>query len=239
MGAIPGPGRSHTPQGLSAPAPRLGLSSRAWEPQLLKPVHPEPASRNHGAGVPQAPKPGRRQPVLHDRASCCSEEAPLSTTRQSWHTATTTQLNQKTKTPQPPPTLINDRVHRVTWPSLAFAPPSSSKQPFLPDSSLTDTPALLHKPIKQVPASGLWHWPRPLPGTRFPQAFACLRAPLPQAAAQMSLPALSGTARPSVLCSTVGRRLQLGAQGGQEGTRQARKACGTGHTDTGLVARSR
>ena len=134
---------------------------------------------------------------------------------------------------------MKDRVHHVTWPSLAFAPTSASKQPFLPDSSLTDTLGLLHKPVKQVPASGHWHWPRPLPGTRFPQAFACLRAPLPQAAAQTSLPALSGTAHPSVLCSTVERRLQLGAQGGREGTRRARKACGAGHTDRGLAVGSR
>ena len=187
----------------------------------------------------QVLKPEHRQPVLPDRASHCSEEPPLSNQRKLAHSNEDPAQPKNQKPRSHPPACIKDGVYHVTWPSLAFAPTSASKQPFFPDSSLRDTLGLLHKPMKQVPASGLWHWLRPLPDTRFPQVFACLKAPLPQAAAQTSLPALSGTARPSVLCSAVGRRLQLGAQGGREGTRRARKACGAGHPGRGLAAGSR
>ena len=47
IGSIPDPGRSHMPRGSSACEPQLlGLCSRAWEPQLLKPARP-------GAGAAQ------------------------------------------------------------------------------------------------------------------------------------------------------------------------------------------
>ena len=43
MGSISGPGRFHGPRSNEARAPQLlSLSSRAWEPQLLKPVRLEP-----------------------------------------------------------------------------------------------------------------------------------------------------------------------------------------------------
>lgn len=234
MGAIPGQGRSHIPQGHQVPTPRMGLCSRARGPQLLKPVRSEPVSRNHGAGVLQVLKPGHREPGATTAPR--ARRSPCSPQPESPHAATKTRSNPNTKNPQPAPTCIKDQVLHVTWRSPAFAPTSASKQPFPPDPASQTPPGLLHKPVKEVPASGLWHWPRPLPGTRFPQAFACLRAPLPQAAAQTSLPALSGTARPPVLCSAAGRLLQLGAQGGPEGTGRASKACGAGHPGRGLAA---
>ena len=40
MGPIPGPKRSHMLQNNYAWAQLLSLCSRAWEPQLLKPMHP-------------------------------------------------------------------------------------------------------------------------------------------------------------------------------------------------------
>ena len=47
MGSIPGPGRTHMLQSNYTHAPQLlNLCSRAWEPQLLKPLSPEPGLRN-------------------------------------------------------------------------------------------------------------------------------------------------------------------------------------------------
>ena len=46
-GSSPGPGRSHMPRSNYACAPQLlSLCSRAFEPQLLKPVRLEPMLRN-------------------------------------------------------------------------------------------------------------------------------------------------------------------------------------------------
>lgn len=138
MGAIPGQGRSHIPQGHQVPTPRMGLCSRARGPQLLKPVRSEPVSRNHGAGALQVLKPGHREPCATTAPR--ARRSPCSPQPESPHAATKTRSNPNTKNPQPAPTCIKDQVLHVTWRSPAFAPTSASKQPFPPDSSLTDTP---------------------------------------------------------------------------------------------------
>lgn len=190
---------------------------------------------SHGAGVPQAPRSlGVDSPCSQAGQAAAVRRPALHDARQSRHTAATTQLNQGQTAATPNP---YKEPRCTAWRGPHWPSPICGQQPFLPDSKPHRPPLLSCTSPSPVPASGLWYWPRLYPGTHFPQAFTCLGAPLPQAATQMSLPALSGTTRPSVLCSAVEAELQLGAQGGQEGTRQVRKACGTGHADTGLAAK--
>ena len=57
MGSIPGLGTCHVSQTHYAPAPQLlSLCSRAQEPQLLKPVHLEPALCNKRSYCTEKPE---------------------------------------------------------------------------------------------------------------------------------------------------------------------------------------
>ena len=77
-GSSPGPGRSHMPRSNWARVPQLlSLRSRAREPQLLSPR----------ATTTEAHAPRTR--------AAQQEKPPLTTTRESPHTATKTQRSQK------------------------------------------------------------------------------------------------------------------------------------------------
>ena len=62
MGSIPGPGRTHMLQGNYTRAPQLlNLCSRAWKPQLLKPLSPEPVLHKRSPSSQQLEKACEQQ----------------------------------------------------------------------------------------------------------------------------------------------------------------------------------
>ena len=65
MDSIPGPGRTHMLQSNYTRAPQLlNLSSRAWEPQLLKHLSPEPVLHN------------KRGPSSQQLEKACEQQKP-------------------------------------------------------------------------------------------------------------------------------------------------------------------
>ena len=83
-GSSPGPGGSRMPRSGWARAPQLlSLRSGAPEPQLLKPIHPDPVLHNMRSH-------GNERPARRDE-----EWPPLAAARESPHAATKTQRSQK------------------------------------------------------------------------------------------------------------------------------------------------
>ena len=85
-GLTPGPGRSHMPRSNKTCVPQLlSLSSRARQPQLLKPTRLEPVLRN-------------KRSHCNEKTAHHNEEQPqLTATRESPCAATKTQCVQKKK----------------------------------------------------------------------------------------------------------------------------------------------
>ena len=77
-GSVPGPGRSHMPRSSKAHVPRpLSLSSRALEPQLLR-----PHAAATGACVLRARTPQQEKPLQREVCTPKPEGSPLATTRE-------------------------------------------------------------------------------------------------------------------------------------------------------------
>ena len=77
-GSVPGPGRSHMPRSSKAHVPRpLSLSSRALEPQLLR-----PHAAATGACVLRAHTPQQEKPLQREVCTPKPEGSPLATTRE-------------------------------------------------------------------------------------------------------------------------------------------------------------